>query len=321
MNVHRRPRGFTLVELLAVIAIIGLLIGLVVPSVGAARTHAKVLDTRNFLSAITKACEMFRNDNNRYPQSTGKSPFETGNVYLSGAQWLFLQTVGADGRGVVKPDAANDSNNDGVIDSRDWLQWYSLSPRRTYSRTGPYIDVKPTNFQTPEKYLTINAEASAVPTSLKAGSSEWKNEFLPFFIDSFRFPILYYAANAAEQTNAVWKGGVPGVYDPSDNSQFTGGASGDGRYPSAENGWLLTSSRVDHAFKVNGFIDSKTQPAAESFAGQIYDTKIFKTTQRGGSGPGRVWPRNPDTFLLISPGVDGRYGTADDIRNYEVTNE
>ncbi len=30
----------------------------------------------------------------------------------------------------------------------------------------------------------------------------------------------------------------------------------------------------------------------------------------------RVWPYRPDSYLLISAGADGLYGTPDDIRNF-----
>ena len=32
-------------------------------------------------------------------------------------------------------------------------------------------------------------------------------------------------------------------------------------------------------------------------------------------------PANPDSFLLISAGIDGKYGTADDITNYPLNVE
>ncbi len=31
----------------------------------------------------------------------------------------------------------------------------------------------------------------------------------------------------------------------------------------------------------------------------------------------RPWPYRPDSYILISAGADGLYGTGDDIRNFE----
>ena len=72
----RTRRGFTLVELLTVIAIIALLIGLLVPAVSAARNHAKKVATKSLHSALGKGCEMFHTDFDRYPISDGMNPFE-----------------------------------------------------------------------------------------------------------------------------------------------------------------------------------------------------------------------------------------------------
>jgi len=34
------------------------------------------------------------------------------------------------------------------------------------------------------------------------------------------------------------------------------------------------------------------------------------------SASGIVWPYRPDSYILISAGADGYYGTADDITNF-----
>jgi prepilin-type N-terminal cleavage/methylation domain-containing protein len=63
----RNRRGLTLVELLAVIAIIGLLAGHLLPAVQRARESARRITCANKLGQIAKACLLYANANGAYP--------------------------------------------------------------------------------------------------------------------------------------------------------------------------------------------------------------------------------------------------------------
>jgi type II secretion system protein G len=67
---HMRNLGFTLVELLVVVAIIAILAGIAVPNLLEAQTRAKVSRVKTDLRTITIALESYRVDTNRYPPST-----------------------------------------------------------------------------------------------------------------------------------------------------------------------------------------------------------------------------------------------------------
>src|SRR5437764_862330 len=59
--------GFTLVEILVVIVILGIIAALVVPRVLERPDEARVIAAKNDIAAISQALKLYRLDNGRYP--------------------------------------------------------------------------------------------------------------------------------------------------------------------------------------------------------------------------------------------------------------
>jgi general secretion pathway protein G len=66
-NTTRRARGFTLIEVMVVILIIGVLAALIVPKVMSRPDEARITAAKADIAAITQALNLYRLDNQRYP--------------------------------------------------------------------------------------------------------------------------------------------------------------------------------------------------------------------------------------------------------------
>lgn len=63
----RRQTGFTLIEIMVVVAIIGILALVIVPNVVGKDDQARVTTTKASLSSVANALELYKLDNYRYP--------------------------------------------------------------------------------------------------------------------------------------------------------------------------------------------------------------------------------------------------------------
>jgi len=64
---RRQPRGFTLIEIMVVIVILGILAALVVPKVVGRADDARVTAAKQDIAQIMQALNLYRLDNGRYP--------------------------------------------------------------------------------------------------------------------------------------------------------------------------------------------------------------------------------------------------------------
>jgi len=80
---HRCEAGFTLVEIMVVIVIIGLLAALVAPNVLGMSDEAKITKAQTDVRTISEAAKLFKIKNNRVPSIEDlTTPDEKGHSYL-----------------------------------------------------------------------------------------------------------------------------------------------------------------------------------------------------------------------------------------------
>ncbi len=86
--------GFTIVEILIVVMVIGVLVGIAIVSYNGSRGKARDSIRRTDIANIVKALETYYSDNGTYPTVNGSGSIKGGNWYTSGdSSWAILQTT------------------------------------------------------------------------------------------------------------------------------------------------------------------------------------------------------------------------------------
>lgn len=247
-----------------------------------------------------------------------------------GAHWLPAMLMGTHQLGYVKRSSVPAKDN---LRRRPWL-WYSadISASDVLPLEGPlYVD--PGNIRTKKtKDLPGQPNLDDFFPDWGSGTDALKMEDLPVFVDSFDQPMLYYVASShGRVTNMVHEDrvvnqdytgngqqerGVP-FYFHQDNEGFTGTIS-DETSPDGL-GWDFGAHPKGHPIGRSGaeltalgLIDPNNR---ETFARYIVGRKIYASLGPTTTENAPLRPVNADSYLLITAGPDGRYGTNDDVSN------
>lgn len=352
----RRPSAFTLVELLTVIFIIGLLIAILIPSLGAARNTAKKLSSQKTLSSIDAGLQLFRNDHekdfpqtNGYPPSfvhppikdanpffttdqsrEGRFPFIEGYPRVYGAHWLPFFLVGKDARGYIN---RRDVPEVGEL-RKNPSRWYEPDatgdPNISIPRSPLYVDPNGVNLISTENLPGQPPEDYTVLFPNWDGPDRTTMKRLPVIADAFDQPILYYVANKhGRETNMVEESHAsddyaspapqrtgPPFYFHQDNAGFTGDKD--------HTGWNFSTSANHHIADPGHDLSAAElmeEENRDTFARYILDRKVYqnlrdrKEAQQQIDQRTPLRPANAESYILLSPGVDGVYGTSDDVSN------
>lgn len=351
-RVHsRQSRAFSLIELLTVIFIISLLIAILIPSLHSARNAAKKTSSKATLAGIKVALEAFKTDHERdfratngYPPSfshppignwftavhsqEGRFPFLEGRPRVNGAHWLPAMLIGPDSQGYIP--SKNVPATPAELKNQPY-KWYKHdASSTTIERSTLYLDSAALRLVPNKDLPGFKGDTTMVDWGDdQSNPNDSSMRQLPVIADAFGQAIIYYAANAFGKTNNLIErvrnpnndyGSVgPPYYFHQDNWFFTGDAE------NQKKGWSFGGSN-EHPLarsgdEVNGEPVFEAQDSAQrphkTFAGYIVDRAAL-TAAQGTSDSLRNIPRKPvnsDSYLLISPGVDGLYGSRDDVSN------
>ncbi|MBI4665992.1 MAG: prepilin-type N-terminal cleavage/methylation domain-containing protein [Nitrospinae bacterium] len=116
----QKKEGFTLVELLIVVAIIGILAAIAIPQFAAYRAKSYCSAVKSDLANLAIAEEAYFTDNNAYTTDpatlVGFTYTNTGGTLVTGA----VSLIGISGFSSTATHANCDANNDGTADVFTW---------------------------------------------------------------------------------------------------------------------------------------------------------------------------------------------------------
>ncbi len=279
---RQKRTGFTIVELLAALGIIALMVSLLIPALSVVRTKAKEAKQKAQFMTINLALTAFKDDYGDYPGSDWSLPTGPGmsNDYC-GAQKLSEALLGWDLLGFhPKSDFRSHGRNDNgeyIYDANDTVYFDQ--------RKGPYLELATTsafrlgNISAFYPGLYNNTTPLA-PNTFVLCDVFGKNKvtFPNGKTSKAGAPILYYRANTSGKT-------IHEIYNALDND-------------------ALVTIKQNADGKIHPLADQRGQ--YQYFYNYIMDPKITA----------RPWPYRPDSYILISAGSDGLYGTGDDICNF-----
>jgi len=296
--------GFTIIELLTVMSIIVILIGLLVPALNMAKKYARTVRQKAQLHSIDAAIELFSNEFDGYPPSGAMDSSPTPLPYC-GAMKLCEAMMGQDLMGFHTNSAYRRDGMDTA--GTRWL--YDPAAPDLTSRKGPFLPLE-------------NANAYKLVDLYPPDSPNF-NKFLPisfvlcdvFTRDLYKvkagMPILYYRANTANRRH---------LYDVDGKTKYIPTSPNDDLgniYNFLDNHLLVGLGKpwvpggIGTPGKMHKLYEDPTATPPEEQGLRFY----INTRNDKVANPWR--PYRADSYILISAGPDGEYGTADDICNFE----
>ncbi|MGA1980614.1 MAG: hypothetical protein ABSG99_08675 [Sedimentisphaerales bacterium] len=292
-----KKTAFTIIELLTVMSIIVILIGLLIPSMNMVKRYAKEVRQKAQFHSIDAAMELFSSNSgwDSYPPSSAQDNSSSPQNYC-GAMKLCEAMVGQDLMG-FHPLSQFRADCKTTVDGTDYPIYDNPPPQSLYpntadnlkARKGPYLQLENAN-----AYRLSDLYASASIADFKPGLfvlcdvyNRVRNSTTGKGIG---MPILYYKADTLNT-----------IHDPCGTLPVVGD----------DKGYIYNYTDNDKLVAMHPPWDTTlTHPLSTP-------KTFYDITKNGRISITTGWPYKPDSYILISAGFDGLYGTDDDIFNFE----
>lgn len=295
----RKRTGFTLVELLTAMAVVGILLALLIPALTAVQESAVNVRQKGQFHALGLGLEAFRNDTGAYPPSA----YSLNHANYTAAERLAEALIGQDGLGfhpdsTFYQDGFNTAGKHLYRNSPSFnTDWTAAEQQANFdARTGPYLELESANaVQLQSIYGTRLSVLS--PNSFVLVDMFGKVKHLSTG-KQIGMPILYYRA---DKTKLGHDGTSVAAMEASTYNAGDAIFTQVGASPIEEG---IVSQEIP--FRV-----SVTEHPLKTNYKTFYDATLnpnFTAQPR---------PYRAESFLLHSAGRDGLYGTMDDVFNFD----
>jgi len=301
MKSKAKKSGFSIIELLTVMSIIIILLGILMPSLGAVRRYARKVRQKGMFHDISKCLESFSIDHDGYPDS---SPFDLDNDSYCGAMKLCEAMVGQDGMG-FHPDSIFDDKGKPADKNLDDL-YFNRTPL--------------TDEDDPQGVDKLNLQARQIclqGEDIQIGSMQalYENNLVGTAGDfDANCPVLCDVFKRHQLRVGAEKAGMPILYYKADTSKLLhesdevkGPYNAWGNIYNYYDNYDLIILGVPWSGEIHAYEDIAVPNRDEIFFNQTRN-KDIKTMDK---------PRKPNSYILQSAGWDGKYGTEDDVFNFD----
>ncbi len=315
MTIARESRrnGFTLVELLTVMGIIVILISLLLPALGTVNRYAKKVKQRAQFHALDVALELYKNEFEEYPDSGDSDA--TDDSYC-GAMKLCEALMGQDLLGFHPNSRFRRDGQDGF--GKDLYNIDKIADPVGYAqnlkaRKGLYLELENAN-----AYKLKNLYGVGQCGDFDIGSVDGDERYV--LCDVYTRVRLLPDVTADPPDRIRGKSGMPLLYYRADTSKIEHSKltadAGTSIYSYYDNDELIQLGlpwdvplprTLQHPMDSRGGLTS---------TGGTSDAKIFYDNTQNEKFPTTPRPYRADSYILISAGFDGEYGTPDDIFNF-----
>ncbi|MHC4572071.1 MAG: prepilin-type N-terminal cleavage/methylation domain-containing protein [Planctomycetota bacterium] len=299
-----KEAAFTIVELLVVMSIIMILMGILLPAFNKAKRYARKVRQTSQFKGIDVGLELYRSDFEGYPPSDGEDA-GTDNDY-PGAMKLAEAMMGQDLLGIHPSSLFNKEGKDSAGND---LYFNCNRPPKPPTlpyienmrlRRGPYLNLENANpYSLLDLYGAGNFGQVGGPTCDPNRGivlcDEYKRIRSTTTGKRLGSPILYYKADVSSTLfdYSSDDNARKSIYNYRDNLQLI----------DVGIAWDLAFA---HPIASNGMTHDNLSPEWQKFYEIIRNEKVGVTPR----------PKMTDTYILISAGYDGLYGTRDDIFNF-----